>query len=88
MERKTEHKDERAEDRRALGRALRELRKKAGLTQEELAARAGTDNTYISHAEAGRFGVGWDTVMRLMRAMDSTISQLASEVERQLGAEQ
>jgi transcriptional regulator with XRE-family HTH domain len=83
MEHKTEHDDGRAEDRRALGRALRELRKRAELTQEELAARAGTDNTYISHAEAGRFGVGWDTVMRLVRAMDSTISELASEVERQ-----
>jgi len=87
MERDTEHTDERAEDRRVLGRALRELRRRAGLTQEELAARAGTDNTYISHAEAGRFGVGWDTVMRLVRGMNSTISELASEVERQLRAE-
>jgi transcriptional regulator with XRE-family HTH domain len=84
MERETEDRDERAEDRRALGRALRELRQKAGLTQEALAARAGTDNTYISHAEAGRFGVGWDTVMRLVRASDSTISELAREVEKQL----
>lgn len=87
MERKTDQDNGRAHDRRALGRALRELRKKAGLTQEELAARAGTDNTYISHAEAGRFGVGWDTVMRLVRATDSTISELAREVERQLDGE-
>lgn len=87
MERKTDEDNGRARDRRALGRAIRELRKRSDLTQEELAMRAGTDNTYISHAEAGRFGIGWDTVMRLVRAMDSTISELASEVEKQLAAE-
>jgi transcriptional regulator with XRE-family HTH domain len=84
MEKKTTRDDERASDRVVLGRALRELRMAAHLTQEELARRAGTDNTYISHAEAGRFGVGWDTVMRLVRAMGLTIGELAAEVERQL----
>jgi transcriptional regulator with XRE-family HTH domain len=79
--------DDRVRDQRAFGRALRELRRRSGLTQQELATRAGTHSTYISHAEAGRFGVGWDTVMRLLRAMDSTISELAIEVERQLQEE-
>jgi len=84
MERDDSHDDEQIDDQRAFGRALRELRLSAGLTQEELAVRARTHSTYISHAEAGRFGVGWDTVMRLVRAMDSTIGELAAEVERQL----
>jgi transcriptional regulator with XRE-family HTH domain len=86
MERDDDH-DDQVRDQRAFGRALRELRRRSGLTQEELATRAGTHSTYISHAEAGRFGVGWDTVMRLLRAMNSTISELAGEVEKQLQGE-
>jgi transcriptional regulator with XRE-family HTH domain len=70
-------------DQRIFGRALRELRRRAGVTQEQLAASAGTDNTYISHAEAGRFGVGWPSAMRLLRALDATPSDLAAEIERQ-----
>lgn len=83
MELDKDQPDTRAEDRRAFGRALRALRDRAGLTQRELASRAGTDNTYISHAEAGRFGVGWDSTMRLLRAMNNTPSDLASEIEGQ-----
>lgn len=71
------------EDRRIFGQALRQLRNRAGLTQQQLAERAATDNTYISHAEAGRFGVGWDSVMRLLRAVNATPSELAAEIERQ-----
>jgi transcriptional regulator with XRE-family HTH domain len=71
------------QDRRAFGQALRQLRNRAGLTQQQLAERAATDNTYISHAEAGRFGVGWDSVMRLLRAVNATPSELAAEIERQ-----
>jgi transcriptional regulator with XRE-family HTH domain len=87
MERNDDEDDQQIRDQQAFGRALRELRRKAGLTQEELATRAATHSTYISHAEAGRFGVGWDTVMRLLRSMDSTVGDLAVEVERQLQAE-
>ena len=83
MDPTADDRDERAEYRRTLGAALRELRHRAGITQDELATRAGTDNTYISHAEAGRFGVGWDTIMRLLHAMNTTIGQLAAEIERQ-----
>jgi transcriptional regulator with XRE-family HTH domain len=70
-------------DQRVFGRALRQLRNRAGLTQQQLAERAATDNTYISHAEAGRFGVGWDSVMRLLRALNATPSELAAEIEEQ-----
>ena len=70
-------------DQRTFGQALRELRKNAGLTQQQLAERAGTDNTYISHAEAGRFAVGWDSTMRLLRALNATPSNLATQIEKQ-----
>lgn len=39
--------------RRLVGQNLRRLRKAAGLSQEELAHRAGLDRTYISGVERG-----------------------------------
>jgi transcriptional regulator with XRE-family HTH domain len=87
MERNDNPDSQEAKDQRAFGRALRAVRRKAGLTQEEVATRAATHSTYISHAEAGKFGVGWDTVMRLVRAMDSSVGELAAEVEKQLDVE-
>jgi transcriptional regulator with XRE-family HTH domain len=43
-----------ARDRRVRGRALRELRQRADITPEELAARVGTDDAYVSRVETGR----------------------------------
>ena len=71
---------------RALGRALRELRLRAGLTQKELGARADASDTYLSQVEGGHRDIRWSTVTRLLRALDVTIAELAAEVERQAGA--
>lgn len=70
-------------DQVVLGRALRELRDRTGITQGELAARMGIDLTYISRIERGKRGIRWHTAMRLTRALDTTVSDLASEVEKQ-----
>jgi transcriptional regulator with XRE-family HTH domain len=37
----------------ALGKAIREIRLAAGVSQEELAARCGLDRTYLSGVERG-----------------------------------
>jgi transcriptional regulator with XRE-family HTH domain len=68
---------------RALGQALRRLRSRANVTQEELAARASTGNTYISRVENGRIDVGWTTLRRLLLALDASLGDLVAEVERQ-----
>lgn len=68
---------------RALGRALRELRTRAGLTQKELGVRAGADDTYLSQVENGQRDIRWSTVTRLLRALDVTLGDLAAEAERQ-----
>jgi transcriptional regulator with XRE-family HTH domain len=70
-------------DQRVLGRALRALRNRAGITQEELAARAGTTGTYVSLVENGHRGVRWHTIMRLLRAMDTSARDLGAEIEKQ-----
>jgi transcriptional regulator with XRE-family HTH domain len=68
---------------RALGAALRELRNRASLTQKQLGARAGADDTYLSQVEGGHRDIRWSTVTRLLSALDATIADLAAEVERQ-----
>ncbi|MGA2166296.1 MAG: helix-turn-helix transcriptional regulator [Solirubrobacteraceae bacterium] len=64
----------------ALGRALRALRDRAGITQEQLAARLQMDPTYVSRIERGRRGVQWLTVQRFLRALGADLHQLADAV--------
>jgi transcriptional regulator with XRE-family HTH domain len=68
---------------RALGGALRELRKRAGLTQKQLGDRASADDTYLSQVENGQRDIRWSTVTRLLIALDMSVADLAAAVERQ-----
>jgi transcriptional regulator with XRE-family HTH domain len=56
--------------REQLGRELARRRRDAGLTQEQLAALAGTSRTTVGHAEQGRADVG----ARLWRAADRVLA--------------
>jgi transcriptional regulator with XRE-family HTH domain len=49
------------------GDLVREARRRAGLTQAELARRAGTTQSAIARLEAGRSSPSFDTVVRLLR---------------------
>ena len=69
-----------------LGRALRKLRDRTEFTQEQLAERIGIDLTYVSRVERGKRGVRWHTVMRFLRALDTSVSDFAAEIERQAKA--
>jgi transcriptional regulator with XRE-family HTH domain len=71
------------EDHRAFGRALRKLRLRAGLTQEELSARVGIGVAYLSRLENGHRGARWHTVMRLLRALDTTLADLGDAIDQQ-----
>ena len=52
-----------------FGRRLRELRKERGLSQEELAFRAGLHRTYVSSAERGERNVALINIERLAKAL-------------------
>ena len=49
------------------GDLIREARRRAGLTQAELAATAGTSQSGIARWESGRTAVSLDDVVRLVR---------------------
>lgn len=50
-----------------LGVMLQELRKKQGLTQEQLAEKCGTTKTYISRIENDASDIRLSTLMRIVR---------------------
>ena len=50
-----------------LGVMLQELRKKQGMTQEQLAQKCGTTKTYISRIENNASDIRLSTLMRIIR---------------------
>jgi transcriptional regulator with XRE-family HTH domain len=72
--------DEDADEYLTLGRALRALRNRAGLTQEELATRVDIGATYVSQVENGHRGVRWHTLRRLLGAIGADLHQLADAI--------
>jgi transcriptional regulator with XRE-family HTH domain len=65
----------------ALGRALRELRIQAGLTQEQLAERLDMHAAYVSRLERGHRGAQWLTVQRFLTALGADLHQLANAID-------
>jgi transcriptional regulator with XRE-family HTH domain len=65
-----------------LGRALRELRERARITQKDMHAREGLDETYISRVEHGRIDVKWSTLARFLRVLGADLHQLADAIAK------
>jgi len=66
-----------------IGNALRVLRTRAGLTQDELAVRADLTAPYISRVEGGWRDIRWSTLKRLLVALDADLRQLADVIDQQ-----
>lgn len=64
------------EFRRALGRRIHDARKRAKLTQEELAESAGIATETLSRLEKGRVGVSLDALILISERLAITLSQL------------
>jgi transcriptional regulator with XRE-family HTH domain len=62
----------------AFGEVLRDCRHKAGISQEELAARADVDRTYVSLLERGRRQPTLDSLFRLAKGLDVTAATMVS----------
>jgi transcriptional regulator with XRE-family HTH domain len=65
-----------------VGEELRKAREKAGLTQEQLAFRAGIHRTYVSLLERDLKSPTLNTLFRLCAALDISVSKLIAKVEK------
>ena len=64
---------------RIMGNGIKELRKRAGLTQNELAERTGTRQSWISDIEREHYDIGNVTIrngLKLARALGCRIEDL------------
>ena len=57
-----------------LAQTLKEERKRAGLTQEELAEKIGTKKTYISRLENGKADIQLGTLFRIFEGLGRRVS--------------
>lgn len=57
-----------------LAQTLKEERKRAGLTQEELADKIGTKKTYISRLENGKVDIQLSTLFRIFEGLGKRVS--------------
>ncbi|MBI3374984.1 MAG: helix-turn-helix transcriptional regulator [Betaproteobacteria bacterium] len=62
-----------ADTKKLVGARIKELRRQAGLTQEQLAERVGLDSRHLSRLEVGRHYPSLQSLERIARALDVRI---------------
>jgi transcriptional regulator with XRE-family HTH domain len=62
----------------ALGEAIRQLRNRAGLSQEQLAERASTDLTQIGGLERGTRNPSYSTLVRVAKALRTRVGEIVT----------
>ena len=68
----------------ALGRAVRELRKRRGVAQVVLSFDADMDDKYVSKVERGVMNPSFTPLLRIVRALGTTMPELIAVYERHL----
>jgi transcriptional regulator with XRE-family HTH domain len=66
----------------ALGKAIRELREKRGLTQEAVAHDAGVTTATLGVIERGLSNPTWATLRRIASALDASMVEVARLAEK------
>lgn len=69
----------------AFGEALRQVREKCKISQEELARLAGLDRTYVSSLERGLKSPTMRTLLRFAAVLNVPPSTIVRSMERKLG---
>ena len=64
-----------------FGSKLKCLRSQLGLSQEELASRAGLHRTYIGGIERGERNVSLANIYKLARAVDLSLGELLAGID-------
>jgi transcriptional regulator with XRE-family HTH domain len=65
-----------------LGKAIRQLREKRGMTQEGLAHEAGSTAATIGAIERGLTNPSWGTVEAIAAALDVSVVEVAKVAQR------
>lgn len=73
-----EKSKEKKEFAKRLGERIREVRTAKGLSQEELAHKAGYYRTYVGHIETATYSPSVHTIWRLAKAMDIDLGELVN----------
>ena len=60
----------------ALGTRIRELRTRAGLSQEKFAFKIGMDRTYFASVETGKRNIAICNIKKIADGLDVTLSEL------------
>lgn len=71
-------------ERRALAAAVRELRARRKISQEELSQAAGLGRGFVGELETGRRRVSFESVVLLARALDVRPAELVALFEDRL----
>lgn len=72
----------------ALGRTIRELRKRRGFSQESFADEVGIHRTYMGAVERGERNVSLKNLMRIAKTLGVPLSSLIAEAEAVLKADE
>jgi transcriptional regulator with XRE-family HTH domain len=68
-----------SEARKVFASRLRQIRQVKGLSQEDLADRAGLHRTYVGSVERGERNISIDNIERLAKALEIDIIELLTE---------
>jgi transcriptional regulator with XRE-family HTH domain len=68
-----------------LGGRILSLRETAGLTQSEMARRAGLVRSFYARVEGGRHNASVGTLVKIAQAHGLTVSALLDGLEREVG---
>jgi transcriptional regulator with XRE-family HTH domain len=69
-----------------FGELVRRLRAERGYSQEDFAFRVGLHQTYVSSIERGERNVTIGTAARVAEALDTTLTSMFAQVDRESGA--
>jgi len=69
------------ETRERIGQRIASLRKLAGLTQEELALRAGIQRTHLGRIESGKYAVTLETLQAIAEALYMTVDIIHPDLQ-------
>ena len=64
----------------SVGERLRELRRQAGLSQEDLAEKAGLHRTYVGSCERGERNISIVNLERLCRSLGVSMSEFLLDI--------